>query len=101
MGRPRLLAFHVAMGVAYVVIISAWQAGWTRLSSVAVWAVALTVCHAGLLVCAALLAARGSGGAASVLGWLRHQFQRRRPRSAHRPPPAPRAEVSKSAKPRP
>ncbi len=28
MGRPRLLAFHAAMGVADVVIISAWGAGW-------------------------------------------------------------------------
>src|SRR4051794_25646800 len=58
MKRPLLFAFHLTMAGVYATIILAWQAGYIRLS-ISVWAAALAVCIAGLLICAAMLVMSG------------------------------------------
>jgi hypothetical protein len=70
MRRPRLVAFHVMMVVAYSVISGAYAAGWTRLGF-AVWVAVFGTCLAILLGCAAIghAARRSRGRRASFLGW--------------------------------
>ena len=65
MRRPRLVAFHLAMAGVYATILLAWQAGYPRLSFL-VWAAALTVCAAGLLLCGAMLVISGWPGSAPL-----------------------------------
>src|SRR5262249_61620132 len=52
MRRPRLVAFHVMMVVAYSVISGAYAVGWTRLG-LAGWVAAFGTCLALLPGCAA------------------------------------------------
>jgi hypothetical protein len=76
MRRPRLVAFHVMMVVAYPVIYGAYAAGWTRLGF-AVWVAAFATCLAILVGCASILHAAwcSSGRPISFVGWLRQYLE--------------------------